>query len=138
MQTSAKVCAINQRWSIAQELMPRNIFPRLKLPLLFATFRKDRRRTLVGFFLYREAADVRAMPKPEREALVAGMHRGSVWRQAVRAALAAVGGKAALAELYAAVERPSENRYWREKVRQVLQVYPEFRPVEPGTWELAA
>ena len=60
LQTSSKVCALNHRWSISQELMPRNIFPRLSLPLVFARFQKDRERALVGFFLYREAADIAA------------------------------------------------------------------------------
>lgn len=36
------------------------------------------------------------------------------------------------------VERPSENRYWREKVRQTLQVYPEFQRAGAGTWQVAA
>lgn len=138
LQTSSKVMSMNRRWSISQELMPRNIFPRLHLPLVFAMFRKDRARTLVGFFLYREAADVRAMPKATRETLATDALRGSVWRRAVRAAFDAIGtARATLADLYAAVERPSENQFWREKVRQVLQTYPEFRPVAPGAWELA-
>jgi site-specific DNA-methyltransferase (adenine-specific) len=134
LQTSSKVMALNRHWSIEQELMPRNIFPRLKLPLVFAMFRKDRMRKLVGFFLYREAADVAAMPKEMREALRQPAS-GSVWRQAVRAAFARVGSmRASLADLYAAVERPTQNAYWREKVRQTLQVYPEFRRANDGSW----
>jgi adenine-specific DNA-methyltransferase len=136
LQTSTKVIAMNRRWSISQELMPRNIFPRLKLPLVFAMFRKDRARTLVGFFLYREAADVKALPNDVRAALVQP-GKGSVWRRAVRAGFARIGASSAsLDRLYAAVERPSENRFWREKVRQVLQTYPEFRRHGAGLWTL--
>lgn len=136
LQTSSKVMALNRDWSISQELMPRNIFPRLHLPLVFATFRKDDQRRLIGFFLYREAADVATMPKDVREALERPA-RGSVWRSAVRAAFARVGeARASLEALYAAVERPSGNQFWREKVRQVLQTYPEFRRSGPGTWQL--
>jgi adenine-specific DNA-methyltransferase len=136
LQTSSKVMALNRRWSISQELMPRNIFPRLSLPLVFAQFRKDRQRTLVGFFLYREAADVAKLPRDVQEALQQPT-KGSVWRHAVRAAFARVGSaKATLDALYAAVERPSENRFWREKVRQVLQVYPEFQRAGEGTWRV--
>jgi site-specific DNA-methyltransferase (adenine-specific) len=137
LQTSSKVMALNRQWSISQELMPRNIFPRLKLPLVFAQFRKDRARTLVGFFLYREAADVAAMPGDVRAAL-AQPTRGSVWRRAVRAAFERVGrATVSLDALYAAVERPSENQFWREKVRQTLQVYPEFRRCAAGQWALS-
>lgn len=138
LQTSSKVVALNRRWSISSELMPRNIFPRLKLPLVFALFRKDPMRNLVGFFLYREAADVAALPRDVRAEL-AGDGRGSVWRRAVRAAFTRLGRtRATPAEIYAAIERPTENRYWREKVRQTLQTYREFAPVRAGVWELRA
>lgn len=135
LQTSSKVVAMNKRWSISQELMPRNIFPRLSLPLVFAMFRKDRVRTLVGFFLYRECADVARMPKDVRQALVDGESKGSVWRSAVRAAFARLGKlSASLDALYAAIERPTENKFWREKVRQTLQTYPEFKRSTAGVW----
>lgn len=136
LQTSSKVLAMNEKWSMSQELMPRNIFPRLKLPLVFTMFRKDRVRTLVGFFLYREAADVRALPREVRAALAAdGV--GSVWRRAVRAAFLRLGRtKATLAELYATVERPTKNEFWREAVRRTLQVYREFRSAGAGLWEV--
>lgn len=141
LQTSSKVVAMNERWSISQELMPRNIFPRLHLPLVFTMFRKDPARTLVGFFLYREAADVTALPKPVREAMAHTRNTGSVWRDAVLAAFRAMGRhEASLGDIYAAVEakRPTENRFFREKVRQVLQVYADFRRVRPGVWALRA
>lgn len=136
LQTSSKVMALNTRWSISAELMPRNVFPRLKLPLVFALFRKDAMRRLVGFFLYREAADVRALPRDIRAELE-GDERGSVWRRAVRAAFRRLGrSQASTTELYGAVERPTENQYWREAVRRTLQVYPDFQPVRTGVWEL--
>lgn len=136
LQTSSRVMSMNRRWSISQELMPRNIFPRLRLPLVFAMFRKDRVRSLVGFFLYREAADVAAMPKDVQLALQQPA-KGSVWRRAVRAAFERAGTTSAtLDSLYAVIERPSENRFWREKVRQVLQTYPEFRRAGAGTWAI--
>lgn len=134
LQTSSKVMQLNSRWSISQQLMPRNIFPRLKLPLVFALFRKDQVRSLVGFFLYREAADVAAMPKDVKEAL-SEPGKGSVWRRAVRCAFERVGASVATLDgLYQAVERPTDNQYWRQKVRQTLQAYPEFRRTGQGTW----
>lgn len=136
LQTSSKVVALSRRWSISSELMPRNIFPRLKLPLVFALFRKDPMRHLVGFFLYREAADVAALPRDVRAELATD-GRGSVWRRAVRHAFQRLGRtRATPAELYAVVERPTENRFWREAVRRTLQVYPDFQPVRAGVWEL--
>jgi hypothetical protein len=137
LQTSSKVCALNRHWSISQELMPRNIFPRLHLPLVFAMFRKDSKRNLFGFFLYREAADVTALPRELRDVLEQPA-AGSVWRRAVRTAFVRMGvTSATLDRLYSAVERPSENRFWREKVRQVLQTYPEFRRAGAGLWAIS-
>lgn len=135
LQTSSKVMSMAERWSITQELMPRNVFPRLRLPLVFSMFRKDRQRTLVGFFLYREAADVARLPKPLRAELDAC--GGSVWRRAVRVAFGMMGAtRATLADLYAAVERPTENQFWRERVRATLQAYPEFKRAGAGVWEI--
>lgn len=138
LQTSSKVALMNRKWSMQAELVPRNVFPRLKLPLVFSMFRKDRARSLVGFFLFRETEDVSAMPREVRAALD-GLDRGSVWRRAVRLAFAAAGDVvASLEALYAVVERPTPNRHWREKVRQVLQVYPEFSREPDGRWRVAA
>jgi predicted RNA methylase len=136
MQTSSKVMSMNRDWSISCELMPRNVFPRLRLPLVFAMFRKDAARRLVGFFLYPETEGVAKLPREVRAAL--NQPGRSVWRSAVRAAFARVGATSAtLPDLYAAVERPSRNQHWREKVRQTLQVYPEFRRAGPGAWAIA-
>ena len=136
LQTTSKVMELARRWSISQDLVPRNLFPRLSLPLVFAVFRKSRERTLVGFFLYREASDVAALPEPVCSALHE-RGRGSVWRRAVRRAFECLGvSQASLETLYAAVERPSHNAYWREKVRQTLQTYPEFRREAAGVWSL--
>lgn len=43
-QTAARVAGYADHWSLMQEMIPRNIFPGLKLPLVFALFSKDRRR----------------------------------------------------------------------------------------------
>src|SRR3546814_10786705 len=50
--TAATVVRLNDRWSIAQEIIPRNMFGRLYTPLVFAVFSKDFRRTLVGFAMH--------------------------------------------------------------------------------------
>jgi hypothetical protein len=135
-QTSTKVLSLAERWSISQELVPRNIFPGLSLPLVFAMFRKERVRSLVGFFLYREAADVATLPRPLKAALQEAP-TGSVWRHAVRSAFEYMGVQAATLEaLYAAVERPTANKFWREQVRKTLGAFPEFRREAAGVWSL--
>ncbi|AJF08165.1 hypothetical protein [Geoalkalibacter subterraneus] len=65
------------------------------------------------------------------------------WRNLVRMALIAKGGKANLQELYALIERMSEskarreqNSHWQAKVRQTLQRH--FSRIDRGQWALAA
>lgn len=138
LQTSSKVMRYNEHWAIRQELLPRNLFPRLKLPIVFSVFTKSRARTLVGFFLYAEAEDIRALTKQARATATAGGRgsRGSVWVAVVDQVLTTLGGEAALDQIYAAMERkrPTENRFWREKVRQILQETPRFQSVSKGRW----
>lgn len=136
-QTASRVVRYAERWSLAQEMIPRNVFPGLRLPLVFALFGKDRRRAMVGFALYREAVEVNAMPAEMREALRAG--EGSPWGNVVAAALKALGGKAALAEIYEAVwpKRPTGNPHWREKIRQTLARNGMFRKVGEATYAFA-
>lgn len=135
-QTSSKVMSMAQRWSIQTELMPRNLFPGLSLPLTFTLFTKEKLRKLHGFFLYREAAGIADMKPASREVLTASTHRGSVWRQAVRQAFDALGTcTASLHDLYMAMsKKPTDNRNWMQQVRKVLQSYPEFRAIERGVW----
>lgn len=137
-QTASRVVRYAERWSLAQEMIPRNVFPGPRLPLVFALFGKDRRRTMVGFALYRETVEVNGMPEGMREALRAGP--GSPWGNAVAAALRALGGEAALGEIYEAVwpKRPTANPHWREKIRQTLNRSGMFRKIGEGTYALAA
>src|SRR3546814_10247477 len=53
-QTADRVAGYAQDWSIAVDMIPRNIYPGLRDPLVFAIFSKDSRRTLVGLALHRE------------------------------------------------------------------------------------
>ncbi|WP_242426572.1 class I SAM-dependent methyltransferase [Metallibacterium scheffleri] len=121
-QTASVVDALAEQWSIQQEMIPRNLFGRIKLPLCFARFTKSGQRgTLVGFALYGEANAVTCLKRRYR-ALLAGGER-SVWAAVTRAALESLGGHAALGAIYAEIggARPTPNDYWREKVRQTLQ-----------------
>ena len=136
-QTAARVAGYADRWSLMQEMIPRNIYPGLSLPLVFALFSKDRRRTLVGFALYREVADVQRLPDLYRNALAAGS--GSVWRQVIETALAQLGGEADISGLYTEIEghRPTLTRFWREKIRQTLRRHGDrFSAVGRGRYAL--
>lgn len=135
LQTPGTIERLGARWSIQQDMIPRNLFPRLSKPLCFALLHKGRTRGLVGFALYHEAAAVARLQKRYRALLAEG--EGSVWAAVTRAALEALGGRATLAALYREIEghRPTENRWWREKVRQQLQRFAVR--VDQGTWAIA-
>lgn len=136
MQTHRRVWRWHQVWSIAAEILPRRLFPRLRLPLLFVQFRKGRVRTLVGFALFREAVEFENLAEAAKLVLTQGRPRRGVWRALVEATLEALGGEASLEVLYQAIEprRPTPNPWWREKVRQVVQRSCE--PVARGVWRL--
>lgn len=136
-QTASTVLEYQQKWSIYQDFMPRNLFPGLKLPLVLARFVKDGRRCLGGFFLYQETADVARMNRDSQATLKHSKRSGSVWRQVVLDALAKLGGQARLDQLYQAIEpnRPTTNPWWKEQVRKVLQSGDVFFK-EDGTWNL--
>jgi hypothetical protein len=135
-QSASSVVRYAERWSIRQDAIPRNVFPRLSVPLVFAMFSKDCERALVGFALYREAFDVLRMPAEYREALATG---AGIWRRLVLVALRRLGGRARLPEIYAELEgkRPGAGQWWREKVRQTLRHYADdFEPIDVGHYRL--
>lgn len=137
-QTPRRVLGWSRSWGLSQALVPRTLFMRSRLPLLFVTFTRGRGLAAQGFALYAEAHDVTTTPARVRELLEHGAAGGPCWRAVVAHALATLGGQAELAAIYRAVEprRPTGNPWWREKVRQVLQKH--FLPVERGVWSLSA
>jgi site-specific DNA-methyltransferase (adenine-specific) len=137
LQTSARVARYADRFSIAAELIPRNIFQGLKAPLVFAMFSKDAQRVMVGMALYREAADMPGLAAEYRERLQA--QNGSLWNAVCRRALERLGGEGELTAIYGEVEtrRPTRTRFWREKIRQTLRRYPDaFRLTAAGRYAL--
>jgi site-specific DNA-methyltransferase (adenine-specific) len=138
-QTASRVSRYSDQWSLAQEMLPRNIYPGLSKPLVFAIFSKDRKRTLVGFALYRETADIQQLPKAYREPMSASS--GPVWRNVVDLALNKLGGEADLQSIYAEIEgtRPTKTAFWREQIRKTLRAYGEwFESVAPGRYRRLA
>jgi len=121
LQTSNTVVGLAERWSMQQEMLPRDLFPGLSHPLCFAVLTKGAARGMVGFALYHEQAAVRRMQDRYRQLLQEG--EGSAWAAVTRAALEALGGRADLQRIYREVDghRPTENAFWQAKVRQQLQ-----------------
>ena len=137
-QTASRVALYAEQWSLRQEMIPRNIYPGLSLPLVFALFSKERHRTLIGFALYQEVVDVQQLPKAYRKCITAG--GGPVWLTAVRAVIERLGGEADLQSIYSEFEgkRPTKTRFWREQIRKVLRLYSDIFLVKgPGRYALA-
>lgn len=135
-QTASRVSAYARRWSLEQEMIPRNLFPGMSKPLCFAVFRKDGLGNLKGFSLYRELHDTNSMPKFAVEEL---NHSRNPWRVIVSHALEDLGGAASLKEIYKAVEprKPSGNSWWKEKVRQTLARSKGFVKLDKGFYALS-
>ena len=140
LQTSSKVAQLGSQFSIRSSLLPRNLFPRLKLPLVFVKFTKERHRRLFGFLLYREAQEIASIQKCWKTQLAAGRDTRGAWYPVVRDVLTALGGEADLATIYASIEgkRPTPNPAWREKVRQVLQHPARFQRVGAARYRTCA
>lgn len=134
MQSPSRVVRWNKVWTICPELLPRTLFPRARLPLIFTLFTKDPIPVLKGMRLYIEAESMEQLHKTHRDALVKGT---GLWQQVVHRVMKQLGGKAHLAEIYQLVgrTRPTENEWWREKVRQTLQRGP-FTACGGGVWEM--
>jgi len=136
-QTANTTMRFAEKWSIGQELLPRNLFQNMTKPLCFATFIKDRKTQLSGFFLYSEVAALESMKQEYRERFIGNRSRASVWKETVYAAMRVNGGRASLDQLYRTIEnnRPTNNPFWREKIRQVAAQLCDR--VAPGVFQLA-
>lgn len=78
---------------------------------------------------------------PVRKELDVRDSMSATWKDVVFAALSAIGGKAKLHDIYAEIEghkKAATNPHWRDKVRQVLQMYSAFYSTERGVWAIAA
>lgn len=136
LQTASKVVDLGRRFSMSQELVPRNLFDGLTKPIMWVNFRKERRTVLSGFFLYAETDALADMHKDIRRLFLGNDARATCWRDAVAMALEVCGGQATLQQLYRVIEgnRPTDNPWWREKVRQVAGKH--FVRVRPGEFSL--
>lgn len=130
--TAGRVMQWNERFSLDVKTIPRSLFSRISMPLVWAKFIKTKRRTLVGLMLFAEQSAIENMPKAVRKRLAGP----GTWRETVQHALEALGGQATLTDIYRAVEprRPSQNQFWRDKVRQILGLY--FNRLDESRWAI--
>lgn len=136
-QTAKRVAGYGDRWSLFQEMIPRNVYPGLSKPLMFAIFSKDQKRTMVGLAFYREATDLQNMQKQYRD-IIANSTK-SVWASAIGEALLKLGGYGSLQDIYREIEgnRPTRTEYWRQQVRKVVRQHSSlFEPVMEGRYRL--
>jgi len=135
-QTFGRVNRWSQSWGIHVDMIPRGLFPGIRLPLAFCVLRKDAREEPVGLAFYAEAAAIGNLTHEAQEVLSKGRRRTSVWRALIEETLHALGGRATLEQVYRHIEprRPTSTAFWREKVRQQLQ--RSFVHCGPGEWAL--
>ena len=130
---------IKDHFSVRADTLPRDLFPRISVPISFYLFTRDHVRRHHGFVLFDEANEIRGMAKNVKLALYRGEDHKSPWRAAVTGALRNLGGRASLDALYSHMQGklPRPITTWKDTIRRVLQEGG-FRNVARGEWALAA
>lgn len=143
LQTSRTTMRFTRKWSIDQEMIPRDLFEGeevLSKPIVFASFFRQQIPVMRGFRLYAELCDVKSLKNTIQEILKQGIgKRKSVWKEVVINVMDELGGKATLEQIYVNVQgkRPTENPFWKEKIRQTIQRGP-FEKIDNATYKLVA
>jgi adenine-specific DNA-methyltransferase len=130
-----KTIDVLRGFDVQIELLPRDIYPRTRLPLLFARMTKHAGPTrLIGFALYEEAVAIRSVRAKYRTIMQSG--RRPMYRELLETALQALGGQASLGQICRVIEnhRPSESRFWRDAMRRTAGEICER--IEPGLFRL--
>lgn len=136
-QTASSVVSLSERFSLNQVLLPRNMFEQMQKPMMFATFTKERTRSMVGFFLYEETHAVNQLAKRYRLLFIGNQSRASLWGEVVEQALLDLGGEADLKDIYRVIEgnRPyTGNEFWKHQIRKIVQ--KTCIRTGPGRWRL--
>lgn len=128
LQTSRTVMQIHkaQQWSIKHTMLPRDLFPGLIYPLVFARFIKEHQPRLYNMFLYEQMAGFKTLSTQAQFAFTVSVSGPrSIWQNAVNTILTELGGEADLKQIYQKMEsaKPSNTAWWREKTRQTLARY---------------
>lgn len=74
LQTHHRVLRWLADWSLRAEIIPRRLFPRLRLPLVFVMFSRSASKELIGFSLFPEAVQFDSLRKFAKEILTNGRH----------------------------------------------------------------
>src|SRR3546814_7488003 len=64
--TAGRVMQWNERFALDVKTIPRSLFSRISMPLVWAKFIKTQRRTMIGLMLFAEQNAVENMPKAVR------------------------------------------------------------------------
>lgn len=140
-QTSKTFMRFARRWQISQEILPRDLFQSqglLSKPIIFASFVRENSPLMFGFRLHAELCDINNLNKSVKDFISTQVKRsGSIWKEMVVKIAKDSGGKITLEQLYKTIEakRPTENPFWKEQVRKVVQQHP-FQRIEKATYQL--
>lgn len=142
LQTSRTTRRIGKKWSMDQEMLPRDLFEGqgvLSKPISFVSFFRHDSPYMKGFRLYAELCDVKALKDSVQEILKHGGKRKGVWKEVLVNVVDDLGGKATLEQIYTNMEgkRPTENPFWKEQIRKIIQQAP-FERIDDGTYKLVA
>lgn len=142
-QTARTFMRFTRKWDISQEIIPVDLFKServLSKPLIWASFIRSNNPQIIGFRLHKELCDMNSLNKEFRKlASEKANHSGNVWRDVLVKVVQDSGGQATLTEVYKRMEtkRPTENQFWKEKIRQIIQQAP-FKRVDNATYQLTA
>jgi hypothetical protein len=126
-----------QTFSVRADILPRNLFPRIQVPISFYLFTKEHVRKHHGFVLFEEAGEISGMPKNVKLALYRGANRESPWHTAVKEVMRSLGGRATLSQIYESLQGklPRPITTWKDTVRRTLQE-GKYENVGRGEWAL--
>lgn len=138
-QTSSRATRYNQDWTIQSRLCPRDLFPNLSIPLIVATFLKEKHKRLLGFFLYRETQEIKELNKVLQSLARKTKDKTPCWETIVNFCIQSLGGEANLESIYriALPKAPPTNKFPKQKIRQTLQRGREkgiFTQNKQGLW----
>lgn len=121
-QTSNRLSRYVEHFSIRAEIVPRDIFPGLHLPLSIVTYTNDGARRLFGLAFFDETNEWRRMPQAFHDILMRS--KRNVWVEACLHALEIIGRPASVDEIARVVagSRPTKTAHWREAIRKALQL----------------
>jgi site-specific DNA-methyltransferase (adenine-specific) len=105
-------------FDVSVHMIPRDLYPRITHPLIFARLTKATETRLVGLALFEEALAVRGMRARYRKIVESG--RKPIWRDVLETALHALGGEGTLQQVYRVVEGivPTTSQFWKDILRR--------------------